>query len=342
MKQKLTSIDLFSGCGGLSLGLKKAGFNTLAAIEIDSLAAETYRQNHPDTLLINNDIRKVNLKKLRGQLELKKGDLDLLAGCPPCQGFSTLRTNKKVVSVDDPRNSLMFRFLDFAIEFMPKTIMMENVPGLAKGRRIKKFIEALNDLGYIVNFDVLNVADFGVPQRRKRFILIASKNQFVPFAKPDSHRVLVQDVLKDIESPTKSKDPAHNHGETRSARVREVISAIPKNGGSRSSLPKRLQMKCHENGPGFNDVYGRIKWDAVAPTITGGCTNPSKGRFLHPSENRTITVREAALLQGFPKNYFFSMRKGKGKASLMVGNALPPEFIKRQAIEIKKVISKIK
>lgn len=336
--QKLQAIDLFSGCGGLSLGLKKSGFDVIAAVEIDSLAAETYAQNHKNTKLIEQDIRKINPTKLMKDLGLKKGDLDLIAGCPPCQGFSTLRTNRKTVAVQDYRNNLMFNFLDFVRAFLPKAIMMENVPGLAKGRRIAKFVSELKSLGYEVKFDVLNVAHYGVAQRRKRFILVAGHKRSIDFAKPAKKMITVGDALKGLESPLKSFDPAHNHGEKRNEKIREMISYIPLNGGSRTSLPKRLQMKCHQKTKGFLDVFGRIKWDDVGPTITGGCINPTKGRFLHPFENRTITVREAALIQSFPKSYYFSMRKGKHGAALMVGNALPPEFIRRHAKVIKDSI----
>ncbi|WP_413943012.1 DNA cytosine methyltransferase [Bdellovibrio sp. HCB-162] len=339
-QSRFTSIDLFSGCGGLTLGLKKAGFNVLAAVEIDDLAAETYRVNHKSTKLLHQDIRTIDPAVLRKELRLRRGELGLIAGCPPCQGFSTLRTRKKNVSVRDDRNNLMFNFLDFVSEFLPKTVMMENVPGLAKGKRLAKFISELNGMGYQVRYDVLDVAKFGVPQRRKRFILLASRVGNLIFADPASKKVVVSDVLKGIEKPEKSKDPAHNHGEKRSPKVQKIVSLIPLDGGSRSALPKKLLMDCHKRTNGFNDVYGRMKWNDVAPTITGGCVEPSKGRFLHPMENRAITIREAALIQTFPKNYFFSMKRGKTGAALMVGNALPPEFIRRQALQIKRLISK--
>jgi DNA (cytosine-5)-methyltransferase 1 len=336
MKEKYCAIDLFAGCGGLTQGLKKAGFDVLAGVELNQLASNTYEKNHPEVKLLNQDIRKIDVKKLRSELGLKKGDLDLLAGCPPCQGFSTLRTNKKTVAVNDNRNNLMFEFLKFIDEFAPKTLMMENVPGLQKGKRIKTFVDELQKRGYFVNFDVLNVADFGVPQNRKRFILMASIKETVGFAPALKNKVFVKDVLEGLEIPEESSDPAHNHGESRSEKVKEIISLIPKNGGSRASLPKHLWLECHKGKSHFLDVYGRLKWDGLSSTITGGCVNPSKGRFLHPLEDRTITIREAALLQSFPKNYYISMENGKSHAALMVGNALPPEFIRRQAEHIKK------
>ena len=120
----------------------------------------------------------------------------------------------------------------------------------------------------------------------------------------------------------------------------EMIKLVPKNGGSRTDLPVRFHLECHKNFPeGFKDVYGRMSWGKVAPTITGGCVSPSKGRFLHPSQNRSITLREAALLQTFPANYFFSLKNGKQGVALMIGNALPPEFIKQHALAIKRSLS---
>jgi DNA (cytosine-5)-methyltransferase 1 len=124
----------------------------------------------------------------------------------------------------------------------------------------------------------------------------------------------------------------------RSPKVRKLIADIPKDGGSRGDLPKRRQLQCHKKNDGFHDVYGRMAWDDVAPTITSGCFNPSKGRFLHPEQDRAITMREAALLQGFPRSYFFDATIGKSALALMIGNALPPEFIRRHAVEIRSAL----
>jgi len=121
----------------------------------------------------------------------------------------------------------------------------------------------------------------------------------------------------------------------------EIIRAIPKDGGSRSSLPERLVLNCHKaSRAGFKDVYGRIKWDDVSPTITGGCGNPSKGRYLHPEDDRAISLREAAILQTFPKTYKFSLSKGRSSVALMIGNALPPEFIRRHAMALAEAIQR--
>jgi DNA (cytosine-5)-methyltransferase 1 len=218
--------------------------------------------------------------------------------------------------------------------------MLENVPGLAKDWRFKEILKELLTLGYLYEYRILNAADYGVPQRRKRLILIASRVGEPNFASPrPSHRT-VRQTIYGLQRPGKSGDPLHDIKEERSKRIVEMIRRIPKNGGSRKDAGKKYQLECHKNFDGFKDVYGRMSWDDVSPTITGGCVNPSKGRFLHPSQNRTITLREAALLQSFPATYHFSLNKGKYAAAVMIGNALPPKFIRRQAQIIYKLLEK--
>ena len=177
-KEKFLAIDLFSGAGGLTAGLKSAGFKVIAGVEINKTAAKSYKLNHRKHRMYEQDIRTLNPKDILTELGLKSGELDLLAGCPPCQGFSTLRTRNKRVSVEDIRNELIFEFLRFVEEMQPKTVMMENVPGLVKDTRMASFLDGLRKLGYIVDEHVLavkDVSDYGVPQRRRRMILLASK-----------------------------------------------------------------------------------------------------------------------------------------------------------------------
>ena len=339
-RDKLTAIDLFSGVGGLSLGLKQAGFRVLACVEIDEVAAASYKMNHKGGVLYVEDIRKLDPKRVLRDIGLEPGELDLLAGCPPCQGFSSHRTRNKTASVEDRRNDLVYEFLKFAGVMMPKTIMMENVPGLAKDGRMKKFENKLRGMGYLFDdgsIRVEDVADYGVPQRRRRMILKVSRLGRIGDPKKAKKTKTVRNAIGGgLGAPGKSGDALHDFPEKRTARVKEIIKLIPKNGGSRKDLPEKYHLPCHIRHPGaYTDVYGRMAWDKVAPTITGGCVNPSKGRFLHPSQNRTITLREAALLQTFPENYRFSLEKGKSSAALMIGNALPPEFIKRYAAVIR-------
>jgi DNA (cytosine-5)-methyltransferase 1 len=339
--KKPTAIDLFSGCGGLTLGLKQAGFRVLGAVEIDDLAVETYRKNHPGVKVWHDDIKKISGANILLDLNIKKGQLDLLAGCPPCQGFSSMRTKNGKKKIRDDRNDLVFEYLRLVKNLLPKTVMMENVPALADNRRMKVFKNELSALGYDLNGTplILNTADYGVPQRRRRMILLCSRVGKIELPEKTKAKVTVQDMIGDLVRPGKSGDPLHDLEENRTPKIREMISKIPKNGGSRMDLPKKYHLPCHKKYPaGFKDVYGRMKWENVAPTITGGCISPSKGRFLHPSQNRSITLREAALLQSFPKNYFFSLNKGRQGVALMIGNALPPTFIKQHALAIKKTL----
>ena len=188
---------------------------------------------------------------------------------------------------------------------------------------------------------LLDVADFGVPQRRKRLVVLASRVGTMTQLQPVSTRKTVRDAIAGLPHTERSDDPLHNLGEARSERIRRLIGSIPKNGGSRSDLPKHLTLRCHANTDGYYDVYGRMAWDDVAPTITGGCINPSKGRFLHPEEDRAITLREAALLQSFPLDYAFSLERGKYAAAEMIGNALPPAFSRIQAEAIKSHLKSV-
>ena len=340
--KKFTAIDLFSGCGGLTLGLKQAGFSVIGAVEIDDLAAETYGQNHPEVRIWQSDIRKLSGSTILHELKLKKGQLDLLAGCPPCQGFSSMRTQNGKKIIHDIRNDLVFDYLRLVRNLLPKTVMMENVPALIKDGRMRILKRELEKLGYDCNGTpkVLNAADYGVPQRRRRMILMCSRVSVIELYEPEEPKsVTVREAIAQMPYPGKSGDRLHDLIEKRNQKTIAMIKAVPKNGGSRSDLPKRFQLNCHVDQDGFKDVYGRMCWDEVSPTITGGCISPSKGRFLHPVQNRSITLREAALLQTFPSNYHFSLRKGKQAVALMIGNALPPVFIKWHALSIKNALN---
>ncbi|TLG89459.1 DNA cytosine methyltransferase [Pseudomonas edaphica] len=335
--KKPSAIDLFCGAGGLTTGLKAAGFSVLAGFELNETAAATYKLNHKKSKIFIGDLSKIDPKKVMDSLGLEQGELDLLAGCPPCQGFSTHKTRNRSSSVDDIRNDLVFEVLRYIKVFLPKTIMLENVPGLAKDKRMLKLKEELNYLGYVINDNtvkVLDAADFGVPQRRKRMILQASLFGIINEPDKIKIRTTVKQSIGALPIPGFSGDELHDLPVLRSEKVSTIIENIPTNGGSRSDLPIELWLPCHIKRPGsYKDVYGRMSWDDVAPTITGGCTNPSKGRFIHPDQNRSITLREAALLQTFPKKYKFSLSRGKDYAALMIGNALPPLLIKAHALK---------
>ena len=250
---------------------------------------------------------------------------------------SNKQSLRYILSYKSERNDLIFEFLRFVKGLMPKAVMMENVPGLQKDERFKKLCKELEGEGYIVNQDVLDAADYGVPQRRRRLILLASKIGKIEFAKKAARKT-VGDAIKSMPPVGKSGDSLHDYKERRSEKVKRLIKRIPKDGGGRKDLGKRYQLACHKKCDGFKDVYGRMSWNGVAPTITSGCTNPSKGRFLHPNENRAITLREAALLQSFPKSYRFDVDAGKGAVAEMLGNALPPLFIRKHSTNICRAI----
>jgi len=337
----LTAIDLFCGCGGLTLGLKQAGFSVIGAVDNDSLSVETYRVNHGEVRIWETDIRKLKVSQVKKELHLRRAELDLLAGCPPCQGFSAIRTLNRSRCIRDARNDLIFEFLRFVEELRPKAIMFENVPGLAHNNRFKRFCLRLHDLGYTYEHRILNAADYGVPQRRRRLILIGSRLGRIDFAVPSSKHLTVRDAIASLKKPGSSGDPLHDISENRSRRILNLIKRIPKNGGGRTDLAAEYQLACHKKCNGFKDIYGRMAWDEIAPTITSGCVNPSKGRFLHPQQDRAITLREAALLQSFPPEYQFSLRRGKYLVARLIGNALPPQFIRRVSLQVKKTLESV-
>ncbi len=236
--KKLTAIDLFSGCGGLSEGLKAAGFRVLAAVERDSLAVKTYKANHKRVRVIHDDIRGVKAAALRKSLRLPIGQLDLLAGCPPCQGFSSLRTRNGSAKNRDARNNLIREMLRFARAFKPRAIMMENVPGLALHTSFKKMCRDLKKLGYQVVWDIKDAKYYGVPQRRKRLILMAGLGFTIPLASEAPSLVTVRSAIGKLSQPGKSRDALQNLSEDRSPRIMKIIRSIPRDGGSRSDLPK--------------------------------------------------------------------------------------------------------
>jgi DNA (cytosine-5)-methyltransferase 1 len=339
MSIKPRAVDLFCGAGGLSLGLRQAGFNVIGAIDLDAVACRAYRLNHKRVKLWKMDIRRLSGTKVMRALNIRPGELNLLAACPPCQGFSTMRTKNGIRRNRDLRNNLIFEVLRIIHSMKPLSVMFENVPGLANDKRYVTFLKKLESLGYYVKWGVLNTADFGVPQRRRRLVLLASMLGEPEFASAVNSLATVRRAIARMTPPQRSRDPLHNYSTRRSAKIEARIKRIPINGGSRSALGARSQLPCHKRSDGFKDVYGRMAWDEPAPTITCGCINPSKGRFLHPRANRAITLREAALLQTFPKAYQFPLHEGRYSVAQLIGNALPPEFIRRHATALREVAS---
>jgi DNA (cytosine-5)-methyltransferase 1 len=336
-----TAIDCFSGCGGLSQGLKEANFKILAGIEINSRAREVHHLNHPDVKLYS-DITQIEPQKLMADLNVGVGEIALLAGCPPCQGFSSMRTRNGSYRIKDLRNKLIFDFVRLACELRPKTIMMENVPALLKDWRLYEAKRRLRNAGYkwIVS-GILNAAEYGVPQRRKRMILMASSLGPIQLPTAEGDVVItVRQTIGKLPNPSQTAVRLHQFFMRHSDKVMSRIQKIPKDGGSRSDLKEVEQLPCHKRLKGFKDVYGRMRWDDVAPTITRFSHNPSKGRFLHPEQDRAITVYEAMLLQSFPSTYTFPIEFGMGEISSLIGEALPPKFAEAQATHVANHLKK--
>lgn len=337
-KKKPTAIDVFSGCGGTTKGLREAGFRVIAGIECDSLAVRTYRENHRGVKVWEDDVTEIAIAPLLRHHKLRKGELDLLVGCPPCQAFSAIRRlNGNRIVRRKTEKDLVFEFMRLVRGLFPKVVMLENVPRLMNDYRFQSVKSELRKLGYEGEPQIFNAADFGVPQRRRRLVYVASRIGVIDCrAVVKVDRRTVRDAIGKLKPAGKSGDPLHDIPENRTQAIVERIANVPKDGGSRSDLGDAEQLECHKSCDGFKDVYGRMAWDAVAPTITGGCFNPSKGRFLHPEENRAITLREAALLQSFPSDYFFSLDEGKCAAAQMIGNAFPPAFVQHHAESIRE------
>lgn len=341
MSTELKAVDAFCGCGGTSLGLKKAGFRVECALEVDSWAAETYMLNHPDTHVFY-DIRATPACVLMDVMGLRRGDLDLLTGCPPCQGFSSIRTLNAAAATKDERNSLIFEFGRLIDELLPKAILLENVPGLMTNWRFTKFVRQLKRLGYHVTVAHLDAADFGVPQRRKRLVLGASLIGTVDLSPPKVRRVSVRNAIGSLPSPEQSGRWMQRWHSQHSEAVLKRIRGIPKDGGSRRDLGYRKQLDCHRKSEdvGFGDVYGRMCWDDVSPTITRFSNNPSKGRFLHPDQDRALTLLESSILQGFPRSYRFSKKTPPTMIASMIGEAFPPAVAKELAARVASLLGR--
>lgn len=347
---------MFAGGGGLSQGLKQAGFTVSAAVEIEPSACGAYLVNHPEAVLFEKDIKKISGKELIRTSPT--GKIDLIAACPPCQGFSSLTAKYRR---DDPRNELIFDFVRLVDEIRSSTIMMENVPGLANGKGASVFrsaMQSLESLGYKLSCDVVDVANYGVPQNRRRLVVLGSRDEKISIPKPTHSRTpkcgqlkwnTVRDAIEGENDPIPlniaiSEDESihmwhvvRNLSPLNVERLRAVGPGQP-----RSALPKELRPDCHKKSEtGFSNVYGRMAWDEPAPTITSGCTTLSKGRFGHPSKLRTISVREAALLQTFPRNYKFNTLHME-KVCKIIGNALPPLFAEVMASACRYSIEKKK
>lgn len=321
-----TAIDLFSGAGSATAALKSSHFRVVAAVDNDPAACATYRLNHPGVRLFEKDIRILDPNCIRTEC-LGDTVLDLMIICAPCQPFSSQNRHRR----EDRRSELLLDAASFVAALQPGVVFVENVPGIAAARHadlIASFKDACGEEYRFTEPLRVNAADYAVPQRRVRCILMGSKQRKAPRLPvpltPEGNRTTVRKTIQGLRpllsGESDPDDPLHaarNH----SGLALRRLAAIPRNGGSRSALPESLALACHKQPNCYPDVYGRMSWDDVAPTLTTGCTDVTRGRFAHPEADRAITPREAALIQTFPSVYKFT---GTTSAvASQIGNALP-------------------
>jgi len=342
-KKQIKAVDFFCSGGGMTLGMRQAGINVIAGIDLDPECQKTYEENNPGSEFILSDIFKLKESELEEHLSLNKNDDNLvLIGCSPCQYWSKIRTDKKK---SEQTKDLLKEFHRFVKYFNPGVVVVENVPGVASRKEesgLIKFAEDLEVRGYKVKYKVVNLNEYGVPQTRKRFSLVASRtnNEYV-FPKPKrGKKPLVKDVLgtqngfKKILAGHKDNTKRNHSTSKLSVKNLERLKGTTKNGGN--SLWWRNDEKLGREkykGDGFMDNYSRMSWDKPAPTITTKFISISNGRFAHPEEHRAISIREGATLQTFPKSYCFYSNSIIGNAR-MIGNAVPPEYAKRIGLAI--------
>lgn len=321
-----TAIDCFAGAGGATQGLRDAGFEVVAAVESDAHAAATWRANHPG-MMFEEDIREVDLGKLAACVP--QGErLSLLKACPPCQGFSSLRGT----AVDEDRNDLVLDTLRLVDSLNPMAVLIENVPGLRHDRRFDDLLEGLAARGYQANHYLVQAGDLGVPQRRRRLVVIAVDSSIADAPPPESLDELIPlEVRRDavtagealalLAKELSPRDTWHRWRTSRKA-VQDRIAAVPV-GGSRLDLPEEHRLACHTKLTKRSALasYGRVKADELAPTMTTRCTTPACGSFIHPTEDRGLSIREAAAFQTFPSTYVWT--GGYDSVERQIGNAVP-------------------
>lgn len=350
MGQKV--IDLFAGVGGLSLGFEQCGFDVVLANEYEPSIANAYKENHINTEVLVGDITQLDLDATFGKF---KGNIDVVIGGPPCQGFSQKGQRK---TIHDPRNFLFKYYVEVVELVKPKYFVMENVPNLlsAEDGFFRKEIEELfNSLGYQLTMGVLNASDYGVPQNRRRAVIIGKRGSAAPnLPTPKRNIVTIWDAISDLaylesgegeEVQEYKYEPQsayqsmlregssllYNHKATHhSALALERLGMIPPNAG-KEVLPKEHLTKSIYSG-----TWTRMRKDEISVTITTRFDTPSSGKFTHPFLNRAITVREAARIQSFPDTFHFI--GNKGSQMKQVGNAVPPLLAKAIAEVIKNDI----
>lgn len=328
----LTAIDLFCGAGGFSLGLEKSGFAVLVGVDSWQLALDSYVKNFKHPVLCA-DLAAVSGVDILRRVGARRGSVDLVVGGPPCQGFSIQR----IGADHDLRNSLVLEYARLVGEILPRLFIMENVPGLLgkRGKELfKRFLSSVDDAGFDTEAHIINAADYGAPQLRRRVVVLGWRRIDMgrfPIPEPSTsaeHYKTVQQAIGDLQTPSPPEiltpsDPLHR--ETRLSELnKERLRHIPPGGGM-EDLPIQLRVDCHKNGAakiGHRNVYGRLAPDRPAGTITGRFDSFTRGRFAHPFNDRNITLREGARLQTFPDTFRFS--GSQEDIAAQIGNAVPP------------------
>ena len=338
----LKAIDFFCCAGGMTEGFKKAGVNVIAGIDIDPDCKETYEKNHPNSKFILKDIKKLETNYLLKKMNIQKNDDGLIMiGCSPCQHWTKINTEKEK---SESSKNLLLDFTRFVRYYNPGYIVIENVPGIESNPEesgLQKFLSFLEVNNYKYVKSILDMSKFGVPQKRVRFVLLATRHSTdIFFPNEINGAKTLRDIIKYLPriiagSQNKIK-PLHRTPQL-SEKNRKRIKLTPKNGGTRLAWKDdpELQIDAYKGKDNmFRDVYGRMRWDTPASTITTRFNSISNGRFGHPSQNRAISLLEGALLQTFDESYSF-IGKSDSVIARQIGNAVPPFFAKQLANCIK-------
>ena len=333
-------VDLFCGVGGLTCGLEKAGLDVVAGFDLDATCEYTYSYNN-NAQFIHKNIEEVTGHDIN---RLLRGyDIKILAGCAPCQPFSRHQKDKQNRKKHKDWK-LLYQFARLVKEAKPHIVSMENVPELEKEQVFKDFLKTLEDENYHVTYKVVNAADYGVPQRRKRLLLLASKRKKIKFIEPThSSVVTVRKVIGNLPGigagEENTNDNLHIAPRLSEKNLERIRHSVP--GGTWRDWPENLVLECHkkDTGKSYSSVYGRMQWDDVAPTITTQFTGYGTGRFGHPVQDRALTLREGAMLQTFPENYSF-VPEGEEvvlkNVARHIGNAVPPRLGEVIGLSIKE------
>lgn len=332
-------VDLFCGVGGLTYGFCREGFDVVAGIDSDERCEYAYTENS-GARFIKGDVSKLSFKLVRGLYPT--GNVRILAGCAPCQPFSLYRNGKK----RGEKWKLLNAFADLVSKVQPEIVTMENVPQIVKYAVFKKFIRSLENVGYWISWYLVASPLYGVPQRRRRLVLFASRLGSIELL-PPTHGAdnfpTVWDAIGHLEpvaaGRSSKRDRLHRARNLSELNQRRIAATAT--GGWWRDWDDSLKLKCHkkQKGRSYRTVYGRMNWDRPAPTITTQCIGLGNGQFGHPEQNRAITLREAALLQTFPRHYRFvrpRQRIAMQSVALHIGNAVPVRLAQIIARSIKK------